>query len=53
MFDADWDGGIGLDDFFLLADAFGTDARNFDADGDGVVDFDDFFRFLDFYLREQ
>ena len=39
------DGQVNLDDFFLLADAFGTTRREFDLDRDGRVDFDDYFLF--------
>ena len=43
--DFNQDGQVNLDDFFLLADAYGTTLRRFDLNGDGQVDFDDYFLF--------
>ena len=44
VYDADFDddGIVGFLDFFLFAQAFGTDNPLFDADGDGIVGFSDF-----------
>ena len=47
--DFDGDGEVGLSDFFLFADAFGSDDSRFDLDGNGVVDFTDFFLFADHF----
>ena len=43
------DGHVGLADFFMFADYFGTFNSEYDLTGDGEVGFDDFFRFSDFY----
>ena len=45
--DFDGDGVTGLSDFFLFAEAFGSDDPRFDLDGSGVVDFTDFFLFAE------
>ena len=45
--DFNGDGMIDFVDFFLFADAFGTDAARFDLDGSGVVDYIDFFLFAE------
>jgi hypothetical protein len=50
-FDANWDHLVGLDDFFLFSDAFGTSRMSFDGDGSGEVDFSDFLEFADHYGR--
>ena len=44
--DFDGNGRVDLDDFFLLADAFGTKDARFDLDGSGLIDMDDFFLFV-------
>ena len=41
------DGEVGFSDFFLFADAFGSDDLRYDLDGSGTVDFGDFFLFAD------
>ena len=43
--DFNQDGQVNLEDFFLLADAYGTTLRRFDLNGDGQVDLDDYFLF--------
>ncbi len=45
----DGSAGVNLDDFFLFADAFGTQDTRFDLNGDGSVNFPDFFLFADFF----
>jgi hypothetical protein len=47
VWDADFndDGIVGFPDFFLFAQAFGTDDPLFDSDGDGIVGFSDFSAF--------
>ncbi len=45
--DFDGDGQVGFSDFFLFADAFGSQDSRFDLDGDGQVGFSDFFLFAD------
>jgi len=45
--DFDGNGVVDFDDFFLFADAFGTDDSGFDLDGDGHVGFPDLFLFAD------
>ncbi len=47
--DFDGSAGVNLDDFFLFADAFGTQDTRFDLNGDGSVNFPDFFLFADFF----
>ena len=47
--DFDGDDQIGFADFFLFADAFGSEEPRFDLDGSGRVDFIDFFVFADFF----
>ncbi|MDP6985078.1 MAG: hypothetical protein QGG05_18535 [Candidatus Latescibacteria bacterium] len=41
--DFDGSAGVNLDDFFLFADAFGTQDARFDLNGDRSVNFPDFF----------
>ncbi len=49
------DGQVGLDDFFMLAERFGSEAGSdgygaeFDFNGDGRIDFNDFFVFVDLF----
>jgi len=50
--DANGDGVVGFDDFFLFADAFGGADPAFDYDGSGTVDFSDFFIFADNFGKE-
>jgi len=45
--DFDGDGLVEFSDFFMFADAFGTENPAFDLDGSGMVDFADFFLFAD------
>ena len=45
--DFDGDGVTNFADFFLFADAFGSNDARFDLDGSGYVDFGDFFLFAD------
>ena len=45
--DFDGDSTVGLDDFFLFAEAYGTTQALFDLDGDGRVGLDDFFLFAE------
>ena len=47
--DFDGSAGVNLDDFFLFADAFGTQDTRFDLNGDRSVNFPDFFLFADFF----
>ena len=49
------DGQVGLDDFFMLAERFGSESGDsrygaeFDFNGDGRIDFGDFFVFVDLF----
>ena len=47
------DGQVNLEDFFLLADAYGTTLRGFDLDRDGRVDLDDYFLFANAFQTDQ
>ncbi len=47
--DFDGDGETGFSDFFLFADAFGSNDSRFDLDGSGSVDFADFFLLADHF----
>jgi hypothetical protein len=47
--DFDGSGAVDFDDFFRLADVFGTADATVDLTGDGFVDFDDFFLFADHF----
>jgi hypothetical protein len=47
--DFDESGIVGLDDFFLFADAFHQQILRFDLNADGVVNFRDFFIFADLF----
>ena len=51
--DFNQDGQVNLEDFFLLADAFGSTLRRFDLDGDGRVDLDDYFLFANAFQTGQ
>ena len=45
--DFNGDGLVDFGDFFLFADAFGSENSAYDLDGSGLVDFGDFFMFAD------
>ena len=45
----DFDGRVGLNDFFMFADAFGGTDPLFDLDLNGRVEFEDFFIFSDHF----
>ena len=51
--DFNLDGRVDLDDFFLFADAFGTDRQPFDLNRDLKVDLADFSLFADAFGRKQ
>lgn len=47
--DYNGDGTVDFSDFFIFADAFGSQSSTHDLTGDGQVDFSDFFVFADFF----
>ena len=47
--DFDGDGTVGLGDFFLFADAFGSTDERFDMDGNGKVHYGDFWLFITYF----
>ena len=47
--DFDGDGTVGLGDFFLFSDAFGSTDERFDMDGNGKVDYGDFWLFITYF----
>ena len=47
--DFDGDGLVGFIDFFMFADAFGSEDAMFDLDRSGVVDFFDLFILADYF----
>ena len=47
------DGQVTLEDFFLLADAYGSTLRGFDLDRNGRVDLDDYFLFANAFQTGQ
>ena len=51
--DFDQDGQVGLSDFFLFAEHFGSNDPRFDLDSDGSVDFADFFLFAEHFGEEE
>ena len=47
--DFDGNGVTRLEDFYLFADAFGSDDARYDLDGSGSVSYGDFFIFVDYF----